>query len=74
MMRRDHIPIKNSVFQKMDFLSQAVLVSKKSKKRNGENFPKLKKEFWKIVRLIREQQTLDPDEENKLQFHMKKMK
>lgn len=58
----------------MDFFSQAVLASKLSKKQNGKNFSKIKKQFWKLVRLIRENQTLNQEEEEKLQFHMKKMK
>ena len=58
----------------MDFFSQALLASKMSKKQNGKNFSKMKKQFWKQVRLIRQNQTLNKDEEEKLQFHMKKMK
>ena len=58
----------------MDFFSQAILASKLSKKQNGRNFHKMKKEFWKLVRLIRENQTLAQDEEDKLQIHIKKMK
>ena len=58
----------------MDFFSQALLASKMSKKQNGKNFSKMKKQFWKQVRLIRQNQTLNKDEEEKLQLHMKKMK
>ena len=53
---------------------QAISASKSSKKNEKKNFSKIKRQFWKLIRQIREEVTLTPEEKEKLAFHMKKMK
>ena len=61
--------------QKMNNLViQAISASKNSRKNGKKNFPKIKRQFWKLIRQIREEVTLTSEEKEKLAFHMKKMK
>ena len=53
---------------------QAISASKSSRKNGKKNFAKIQRQFWKLIRQIRNEVTLTPDEKEKLAFHMNKMK
>ena len=53
---------------------EAISASKSSRKNGKQNFRKIKKQFWKLVRRIKTEVTLTSEEEGKLAFHMNKMK
>ena len=53
---------------------QAISASKNSRKNGKKNFPKIKRQFWKLIRQIREEVTLTLEEKEKLAFHINKMK
>ena len=53
---------------------QAISASKNSRKNNRLNYEKIKRQFWQLVTQIRREVTLTPEEEERLAFHMNKMK
>ena len=53
---------------------QAISASRNSRKNDKKNFAKIKRQFWKLIRQIREEVTLTSEEREKLDFHMHKMK
>ena len=55
-------------------VTQAISASKNSRKNDKKNLTKIKRQFWQLIRQIREEVTLTPAEKEKLAFHMKKMK
>ena len=57
-----------------NLVTQAISASKNSRKNNKKNLIKIKRQFWQLIRQIREEVTLTPAEKEKLDFHMKKMK
>ena len=57
-----------------NLVTQAISASKNSRKNNKKNLTKIKRQFWQLIRQIREEVTLTPSEKEKLAFHMKKMK
>ena len=59
----------------IDIFNEAILASKSSRKQNCQNFAKIKKQFWKLVRLIRkDERNLTEEQKAQLLFHMNKMK
>ena len=67
--------LRNHHNSKMNILViQAISASKNSRKNDKKNFAKIKRQFWKLIRQIREEVTLTPEEKEKLAFHMHKMK
>ena len=57
-----------------NLVTQAISASKNSRKHDKKNFAKIKRQFWKLIRQIREEVTLTHEEKEKLAFHMNKMK
>ena len=57
-----------------NLVTQAISASKNSRKNDKKNFAKIKRQFWKLIRQIREEVTLTHEEKEKLAFHMHKMK
>ena len=53
---------------------EAISASKNSRKNDKKNFAKIKRQFWQLIRKIREEVTLTTEEQEKLSFHMHKMK
>ena len=52
---------------------EAISASKHSRKNNKKHFGKIRRQFWQLIRRIRNEVTLTSDEEEKLAFHMSKM-
>ena len=55
-------------------VEEAICTSKNSTKNDRKNFQSMRKKFWKIVSRIRKEVTLTSEEQEKLAFHMNKMK
>ena len=55
-------------------VEEAICTSKNSTKNDRKNFQSMRKKFWKIVSRIRKEVSLTSEEQEKLAFHMNKMK
>ena len=53
---------------------EAISASKNSRKNDKKNFVKIKRQFWQLIRKIREDVSLTTEEKEKLSFHMTKMR
>ena len=53
---------------------EAISASKNSRKNDKKNYAKIKRQFWQLIRKIREEVTLTTEEKEKLSFHMTKMR
>ena len=55
-------------------VEEAICTSKNSTKNDRKNFQSMRKKFWKIVSRIRKEVSLTSEEQQKLTFHLIKMK
>ena len=55
-------------------VKEAICTSKNSTKNDRKNFHNMRKKFWKIVSRIRKEVSLTSEEQQKLTFHLIKMK
>ena len=53
---------------------EAISASKNSRKNDKKNYKKIRKQFWKLICRIRNEVILNSEEQEKLAFHMSKMK